>query len=39
MPEIDFDGDKDGQHMQSCNMLEPNLFAHQTASFLGGDIP
>jgi len=39
MPEIDFDGDKDGQHTQPCNALEPNPSAHQTASFLGGDIP
>jgi hypothetical protein len=38
---IDFDDDEGGEDtdMQSCNMTDPNPSAHQTAYFLGSDIP
>ena len=39
--EIDFDDDDGGQdaHTQSHNSPEPNPSAHQTARFVGGDVP
>ena len=39
--EIDFDDDDGGQdtHMQPYNSPEPNPLAHQTACFVGGDVP
>ena len=38
---IDFDDDNGGQdaHTQSYNLLEPNPSAHQTACFVGSDVP
>ena len=39
--EIHFDDDDGSQdmHMQSYNLPEPNPSAHQTARFMGGDVP
>ena len=39
--EIDFNDDNGSQdvHTQPYNLLEPNPLAHQTACFIGGNIP